>query len=261
MNVGYNGCTVGARMIRQNEEKLNCNIPWTISLELDTQLYRENEDRYHKLICEGEALGIYTWMLFSLRNPENATALAAKHTDSAFCVFCEAEDLTEAFLEEVADLPHVMFVLRYDENTDAICRNLREKELLYSVWYQYGQKDTEVIINGDLFSDTQQVSPAFTVLVPDENCPDVVCRLAYQAVERARAEQTYHTIVWDLQGDNCLIDTIISGDACAVYFDKNGDLCDWNKKYECKYHNLFQSDLADILASACTKSNTALEKN
>lgn len=261
MNVGYNGCTAGANVIRQNEENMNCNIPWTISLELDTQIYQENEDRYHELIREGEALGIYTWMLFSLTDPKTALSLAAEHTDSAFCVFCEAEDLTEEVLEEAAELPHVMLVLRYGENAGEVCRALREKELLFSVWYPYGQKDTEIILNGDLFVDAQQVFPAFTALVPDQNCPEEVRRLVYQSVKMARAEQTYHTIVWDLHGDNCLIDTIISGDACAVCFDKAGALCGWSKKQECQYHNLLQEKLADILVSACAKRNILQEEN
>ena len=37
MNLGYNGCTAGARRIRENEKRLGCNIPRTILLELDTE--------------------------------------------------------------------------------------------------------------------------------------------------------------------------------------------------------------------------------
>ena len=27
MNLGYNGCTIGAQRIRENEKRMNCNIP------------------------------------------------------------------------------------------------------------------------------------------------------------------------------------------------------------------------------------------
>jgi len=253
MNLGYNSCTEGARRIRQNEEKMNYNIPWTISLWIDAQKYNVNKEPYDALICEGESLGIYTWMLFALDNPQQVLSLAEDHPDSAFCIFCQAEDLSAAFLAEAADLDNIMLVIRYEKSAANLCATLREMGLLYSVWYQYGQKDIETIINGDLFGSTQQLFPTFTVLVPAENCPKETRRLACQAVKSARKEQTYHTFVFELQGDNCLIDSIISGDACSVCFDKNGDLYDWNNKYENEHYNLFQSSLVEILSSACQK--------
>jgi len=253
MNVGYNGCTEGARRIRSIEKEKNCNIPWAISLQLDTQILEENQDRYNTLICDGESIGIYTWLLFALDDPQKTLTLAERHPDSAFCIFCDTEDLSAAFLDEAADFNNIMLVVRYEESASDLYPALRDMGLLYSVWYQYGQRDTETIINGDLFSSTQQLFPAFTALVPDKNCPEEVRRLVYQAVKQARREQAYSTIVWELQGDSCLIDSIISGDGCSVYFDKNGDLCDWNKKYESEHHNLFRSSLIDILTSACPK--------
>ncbi len=253
MNLGYNSCTEGARCIRQNEEKMNCNIPWMILLWMDVRKLNANQEQYDALICEGESLGIYTWMLFALENPQRILSLAEGHPDSAFCIFCRVGDLSAAFLDEAADLYNLMLIVRYEECAANLCAALRERGLLYSVWYPYGQKDIETILNGDLFSSTQQLLPTFTVLIPDEGCPEEARRLAYQAVKSAREEQTYHTIVLELQGDNCLIDSIISGDACSVCFDKSGDLYDWNRKYESEHHNLFQSNLFDILMSACHK--------
>ena len=42
MNVGYNGCTKGAKIIREIESKENYNIPWSLSLEIDgvNHIYR-----------------------------------------------------------------------------------------------------------------------------------------------------------------------------------------------------------------------------
>lgn len=253
MNLGYNSCTEGAGRIRQNERIMNCNIPWTISLWMDAQKLNGNQEPYHKLIREGESLGIYTWMLFVPEAPQQVLSIIEGHPDSAFCIFCQAERLSDAFLAEAADLGNMMLVVRYEESAANLCETLQEMGFLYSVWYQYGQKDTETIINGDLFSSTQQLFPTFTILIPDESCPKEIRRLAYQAVRSAREEQTYHTMVFEFQSDNCLIDSIISGDACSVCFDKNGDLCDWNKKYESEYYNLFWSSLSDILTSSYPK--------
>lgn len=257
MNLGYNGCTEGARRIRKNEDEMQCNIPWAISLQIDSQNFDEKLDKYNALIQEGESLGIYTWMIFAMDDPQKVLSLAEAHPDSAFCIFCETEKFSAAFLDDAAELYNVMLVIRYEENAADMCATLREMGMLYSVWYQYGQKDTETIINGDLFSSTQQLSPTFTVLVPEQCCPAEVCRLVYQTVKQVRDDQAYRTLVWELHGDNRLIDSIISGDTCSIYFDQNGNLCSWNKKYECEHHNLFQSSLSDILKSACPKESGA----
>ncbi len=253
MNLGYNGCTEGARRIRENEMKLGCNVPWTVLLQIDTQQFEENRQKYSTLIQEGESLGIYTWMVFPTSQPQKVFVLAENYPDSAFCIFCDTEDVTSAFIDEAAEFKNLMIVIRYDENADNVCNAMRERGLLYSVWYQYSQKDTEIIINGDLFSSTQQISPTFTVLLPETNCPEEVRRLAYQEVKRARNEQNFRTLTWELQSDNCLIDTIISGDACSVCFDKAGNLCDWNGKIGNRQYNLFHSSIAEMLTVAYPK--------
>jgi len=253
MNLGYNGCTEGARRIRSNEEDLKCNIPWTISLQIDAENLEKNYKPYDALISEGESLGIHTWMIFSPSEPQKTLLFAEQHPYSVFCIFCEPESISYAFLDEVTDFHNIMLVLRYDENLSDLCVTLRDMGLLYSVWYQYRQQDTEIIVNGDLFSSTQQLLPTFTVLAPEQGCPEEIQHLVYKTVKRVRDEQSYSTIVWELQGDNCLIDSIISGDAISIYFDKNGNLCDWDKTYESEHHNLFQSSLTDILTSSCSK--------
>lgn len=258
MNLGYNGCTVGAQNIRKNEAILKCNIPWIISVQIDTCKLEEKRENYDTLIQEGENLGVYTWMLFNMDAPQQALLFAGNHSDSVFFIFCEGEDLSASFLEEATDFHNVMLVVRYEENISSQCVAMREQGLLFSVWYQYGQKDVESVINGDLFSSIQQLSPIFTILIPEEECQKEIHQVVYQGIKQARDSQIYRTIIWELQGDTCLIDSIISGDACSVYFDKEGNLYDWDKKIESRHHNLFQSSLSDILLSAHFKKDGAL---
>ncbi|MGI6334628.1 MAG: hypothetical protein ACOX1A_08610 [Saccharofermentanales bacterium] len=256
MNVGYNSCTVGAQRIRENEKALGCNIPWTISVQLDAKQLEKNQQKYDDLIFEGESLGIYTWMFFASDQPGKTFPIVTKHPDSAFCVFCEVKGVTRTFLEEAVMLKNLMLIIRCDENATDVCAELRANKLLYSVWYQYGQKDTETIINGDLFRNTQQLSPVFTVLLPEKECPTEIRHLIHVAVKQARCDQIYRTIAWDLQGDNYLVDTVISEDACSVYFNKDGDLCAWDKEFVCGSHNLHQSALTDILMNNCSKTES-----
>lgn len=256
MNLGYNGCTTGAQRIRENEKKFHCNIPWAVTLLINEDHFETNKQRYHAIIHEGEFLGIYVWMLFPVGHPEKILSLAEKHPDSAFCIFCQAEGINGLFLDEVSMLHNVMVVVRYEEDSSAIFDLLHKEKLLYSAWYPYGQKDTEAIINGDLFSSIAQYAPAFTILLPEQKCPETIRELIYKTVKRARSEQLYRTLLWEFQGDNDLIDAIISDDACSVYFDENGNLCTWDQKVESPCHNLFQNSLSDILINGCHKKTT-----
>ena len=70
MNLGYNGCTAGAQRIRENEKKLECNIPWTVAIQMDSEHFEEKEKQYQITIQAGEKLGIYVWMLFCMKQPQ-----------------------------------------------------------------------------------------------------------------------------------------------------------------------------------------------
>ena len=253
MNLGYNGCTVGAQRIRENEKNLGYNIPWTVPIQVGTDNFADKELKYQTAIRSGEKLGIYSWMLFCGSQPKCVLPLVKTHPDSAFCLFCEPEGLTSEFLDEAGESYNLMLVIRYDEDAGDLCSQLRDLGLLYSSWFSYGQKDLQSIVNGDLFYSVQQLSPVFTVLLPQRDCPDVIQQLVYQIVLQARKEQRYHTMLWDFCGDTGAVDQIISGDACSVFFDKDGNLRDGSGSVNSEHLNLFQNDLKDIFVSACPK--------
>ena len=75
MNLGYRSCVSGARTIQENENRLGCNIPWTVVLQLSGSAAQRIED-YKKAIREGVSLGVHSWMLFAQEDAETAFSLA-----------------------------------------------------------------------------------------------------------------------------------------------------------------------------------------
>lgn len=253
MNLGYNGCTVGAKKIKENEDQRNHNIPWAVVLQIDTEKWQTTNTRYHEVIREGESLGIYVWMLFVRENPQVMLSLAQAHPDSAFILFCEPEDLTPPVLSEIKKTKNLMLTIRYQEDTVNLCADLREAGLLYSVWYQYGQTELEMIVNGTLFLQTQKCHPVFTVLLPKPECPEMIRQLVYQALVRIRKDAAYRTIPWEMKIDNCRIDAVISNDTCSAHFDQDGILYEWGGITHKTSCNLFLNSLPDILNCAFPK--------
>ncbi len=255
MNLGYNSCTYGARQIRQNEKDLNHNIPWTILFQIGNQSL-EHMAQYDAAISDGEKLGIYTWMLFAPGVSCRLPGLIQNHPDSAFFLFCEPEDVTDDFLDNVSELRNVMPVPRYQEGWEDVYGKIRVLGLPYSAYFLYSQDDSQTILNGDLFTSIQQVHPVFAILLPQSDCPKQFRTLTHQAVERVRNEQLFQIIPWELEQDNQKVDEIISDDVCAVCFDPEGCLLDGDGNSIRPGLCLFEHELTGVLRLACPKKTS-----
>lgn len=254
MNLGYNSCTWGVQHIRTKEAQLGFNIPWTVFFHMKRPQCTDHLSQYNSAMDDGEQLGVYCWMLLSPGNLSELLPIIEYHPDSAFLLFCRSEDVTAAVLDEIVPLKHLMLVVRWDDGAGDACAMLRSAQLPYSVYYPYSQNDLQPILNGDLFCDTQQLHPLFTVLAAKPDCPTDIRYLAYQAAVEARKEQAYQTVPWELYHDTRNLDKIISDDACCVFFDGHGQLFALDNPDHAPIGNLFEEGLAPLIQRAYPKS-------
>ena len=253
MNVGYNGFTIGAKKIREIEKKELYNIPWIISLHLSPNFFAGNIQKYQSLISQGENMGIYTWMLFPDSQPQIFLPLIGKHPDSAFILFCNPEDITSSFLNDIFEYTNLMLAIQYKESASVACGLLRKANLLYSVYYCYHAADLNSIIGGELFSKTQQLHPIFTVLLSAPECSDTIKNQVYHSVRQTRTLQKFHTIIWEIFYDSNSIDGIISNDSCFASFSSQGNLMYLPVSKTEKPLTFFHNDLSYILRAAFPK--------
>lgn len=255
MNVGYHSCTKGARIIREIEEISHFNIPWCISMDIDSLTYWQHSDEYHKLIEEGEALGIYTWVIYSLDDTHHLLELAADFPDSAFVFCCAPKLFTNNLLDEANDLYNIMFVVDYSEDVEDACQLLRNRKFLYSVLYTYGKWDKDSILNGQTLIELETLHPLFSFFKADLSCLPEIQSEIYHCVHKARMEQRFQTLPFDMIYDTLFIDSIISEDAVSLHFDTEGNsipLSDYDYQGTC---NLFQMSLVDILKAQFPKKS------
>lgn len=248
MNLGYNSCTLGASVIRQNEEEKGYNIPWNIFFEYERAQFCSYRNRYYKLISEGEKLGIFTYMIkVENGSPSELLPLIAEYPDSVFFLFCEGKYITDMFVTELTSYANIMILVKYDADCQECCRTLREKELLYGIYFIYSNDNLQDIESGLYWKQAEEMNATATVLIADESCSESTFDIVSTQVTRERCSQKYQTIAWELYHDNCFIDEVISDDACFVYFDKNGKLggpVDEKKQLE---NNLYHNPLQNIL--------------
>lgn len=253
MNVGYNGCTKGAKKIREIERKENYNIPWSVLLEIDGKNYLDNEKKYFSVIEQGKNLGIYTYLIFSDWNVKSILSLAKKHNDCAFAFFCNKEDIEESILDEADKLYNVMFVVRYDENMANTIMLLRERQMLYSVFIPYADSEVKNIVDGDYFEGIEDFHPVFTGLLPTENCSNQAIEKVYDYVTETRKNQELQTILWDVYSDSKFIDSIISDDSCTAEFDKNGNFINRGNNAIYDNCNIFNFSLIEVFKKVFSK--------
>lgn len=248
MNIGYNGCTLGAQTIRELEAKEHFNIPWSIFLELESNSYYKNEVHYRSLLSKGNEMGIYAWNIHSQDNPSYILELAEGFPECAFSIFCNPENITHTLLDDARSLNNILFLVEYGDNLDEACSLLRSQGFLYSVYYNTETSNYNPDMIDEILSDTENQNAVFTVFLSHSS--DVAeLDAVYQHIRQLRAEQKYRTIPYDFIYDNCSIDSIISNQACSIMFTSNGECHSFidGKVYEnC---NIFHNSLYDILKS------------
>ena len=261
MNIGYNSCTLGAKKIRETEIEEGYNIPWTVYLTINSKMKLKELKRINQIMSQGETLGIYTWMIFCEKGSESVMALAKRHPESAIILFCDARQADDSFCGSVSNLKNIMPVIKNNEYVSDMCGKLRDMQIPFSIYDFYTDENVEYITSGDIFSDTEQLHPVLTAVIPDKNCSDETISRVGESVKKVRDEQLYQTIAWDALNDTDRIDCIISDDSCMVAFDENGELLDKYKREEneasCR-SNIFKQDLTDILKENFPKGGTII---
>ena len=253
MNAGYNSCTLGAQKIRKIEKAEGFNIPWTLFLEIDDHVFSVHAAAYDELISQGKTMGIFTWFVCAKAPPMELFDLMRKHDDCAWILLCPSESISEAFLDEIDDLKHVMLSVTLDDDTAALCAELRSRKLLYAVHKYYHSNDLQQILNDDLLYDAQSMGAVFTALIPDLQCSASEREIVFDYVLRKRSEQRFSTIPWELMDDVLAIDTVISEDGCAAGFRKDSSFFSIANGKSVDGWNLFDHDLRTILSHTFEK--------
>lgn len=255
MNLGYNGCTAGAEKIRELEAKEGYNIPWVISLRIGCPAHTAREEAYHRLISQGESMGVHTWQLFTRGYVPVCLNLAQRHPDSAFLLFCSSEDVDDAVIERAGQCSNLAFAVFFDGAAPDTCHRLREAGLLFGLYYPYTVQDLERIESGNLLRAMERFHGVFSILIPEPGCSEETQKRVYETVIRARMEQKYPSIVWEGYQDALMVDRIISEDSCWLAFDEQGNQY---PGHQIHVPNLFRDDLKTILQTAFPKERARL---
>lgn len=253
MNLGYNSCTLGAKKIREIEDQEHFNIPWCVSLHLTASSLAQQLNQCQAVIEEGKELGIYTWLLLTDDQPQDAMNLVFDHPDCAFFFFCQPQHLTRSFVEQASEANNVMLVIHCAGDVTDACGMLQEKGLLYSVYDTYDDSDKDIIISDNWLSKAEALGGIFSALIPHEKCSQETRKTIQAYMENTRSEQLFQTIPVEIIDVCSYVDSIISDDCCAAEFDADGRLLGTDTSLQ-EAGNLFRHTLHDIFKAAFPKN-------
>lgn len=248
INLGYNGCTKGAKQIRENEAIYHFNIPWTIAFSL-TNSNRISEYDIEKVILEGEKLGIYVYLIFCATNKiEQIVYLLKKFPDCAFVFFFKGEFVKIEVMEVLNNYHNFMIsVLSESKEFVKMTDYLTQKGFLYAVHSFYNDEKLEEITTGEWIENALRTSSTFAFLISENSCSLEVQREVQKYVLDIREQQQYPIFLMEFISDISSINQIISEDRYSIGFNSEGQFYTAAGKIEGGKNNLLTGSLQEIL--------------
>ena len=250
VNLGYEGCTLGARTIRAVEAEHDFNVPWALSLVVDGSL-PERLPRYGQVIRQGLELGIHTFLLKIEGDPACAASLPLLAEDGAFVLFLEGRQITRELVDALRPVQNILVVVRSGPEAERACARLRLAQFPYGVYARY--RSAGGVLDEAWFAGILPLHPILAFLVPERGCPRPDQQEVYRRVCALRNEQRYPVVPIELKRDLLWIDKMISDDDVMAVFDSRADLHTGDGPACGPDCNVFRADLPDIFHRALAK--------
>ena len=254
MNLGFYGCTIGANMIRENEDRWNFNIPWAFNIPYG--LDGLAVPYVDKIISEGKALGSYVYILIQ-QGPltEEHKNLLKIHDDCAFLLLSPAEDLMGDQAELLTQINNCLILVE-DQPVylSEVCDELRKLGLFYGVYTK--NNDSEKVWSAENLERIANTKSSFYVLMPEQRYDFKEDPQQRELANEFRSQQEYPFLMIDYVSDIQKIDRIVSNDSCAVAFDKDGSVYTDTGKWKESPYNICHMSLFDILSKVTKKIET-----
>lgn len=258
MNLGYNGCTMGAHIVRKIKRTENINVPWLLFLNIAAS-DEELLTNYQPIFDQGKELGIYVYFLYTDDDPIKLLPLIKKNPDCAIILMCRSASVTEDFAEAAETVNNMLIGVKYDDNTDSACLVLRDHRLLYSIYRMYKNEESEEILSGSYPRFAEEMHCPFVAVLADPDCSTSIKENIYKAVVGARVAQKYRTIPLDLIYDTERVGNIISPPSSVIGFKPDGAIYNLDNDGKPMTHNIFKESLRDILKESFSMDSEEIQ--
>lgn len=211
INVGLEGCSRGARLIRETEEAEGFQVPWALELYAGEEAL--DFPTTQRVINEAIGLGVHVFYLHDQAiQQEPLETLLQEHPTCAFALFTRPSRTPDWNLDSLSSHENLLVCVHGEEpESEALCSALKERKMLFGVYLPY--QDTQNL--------SQRIEKAgdlggLLVLLCDQHSSEENRQAVHRLVLDARQGHQYPFGVIDLPEDLLAIDRVISHDHCSV---------------------------------------------
>ncbi len=250
LNFGYNGCTSGARILREKQTELGCHLPFLITFTITDQPDSLSLAEIESAICQGMELGIFIYAVICKSDiyPE-LLETASRFSDCAFIFFVNPRRLTREVISRTSEIDNLVTSVRYDGVSDDCLESvgaLRAQGCITVAHYEYTSASLDAILDNSLTEAFAETGAIAGILYSEPGAdPDVQRKAAEYRAEIGRLQQ-YPVFIFEAQSDIKRIDAMFSGAECRVHFIGGGKVLYTAEQKIFEGANLREDTLADI---------------
>lgn len=204
INIGYNGWTYGASLLRKKEADAGERCPWVLRLSWNPSSTLTLQD-ISTLIRENKKNGTYCYSIRIKGTLDGNTALFDLFSDCGDCAFlldltrtdCS---LTVDQLRAVRQCPNLMLLLPEESpNCHALSQALSDQRSLFAISRRYRADEADRITDPLCINEMLSYGSVILILSADDGCTAEVRKKAGDSVLEARMSQKYPAILveWD----------------------------------------------------------------
>lgn len=252
VNFALEGCSRGARKIRELEDSQGFNIPWAAVLCAGSRGLDLSDCL--RLVSEGTALGINVYFLldYSLSG-ESLQRLSSAYPKCAFFFLDDGLCADSRELFHLQDLHNVMYLIDTDKpGWQETAASLRQGKFLYGA-YRWYTEDTADGVSDEAALEQYQDDGTFVIfLLAKKDCSQETQDLVRSRAMEQRMAQEYPFCLLELGGDMRSVDSLLSDNACSLAIGPDGQAIG-DHPMEGPDYNVHNHSLQEILRRAAPK--------
>ena len=218
VNVGFEGCSRGAKRIREAEAREGFNIPWAVRISMGDRGLSIGCVR--RVVAEAVDLGIHMFILEDQGLVQRELqGLTEEFPTCAFGLLTEGAGSWE--MDGLTTCHNLLLCIDgCGVQAQILCRALEDARIPYAVYLRCDDCLDDL---DHRLEAAQELGSPLVVLLGDEAGTETRQQLHRRVLE-ARSSYTYSFVPMDLPGDLLAIDRIISDDPCSLSLLPDGSV-------------------------------------
>lgn len=214
MNIGYNGWTYGASLLRKKSAETGQRFPWFMQFSWHPASALTLRD-IASLVSENVRNGTYCYSIRITKSLAGNTELFRLFSDFKDCAFLldiTYQDciLTAEQLQAIRSCPNLMVLLPSDApNCRALSQALLKQRSLFAISFRYQENESGIVAEPFLIEELLSYGSIIIVLSADHTCSARAQKNAGESVLDARMKQKYPALLIEWDSDIARVDQII----------------------------------------------------